>query len=67
MTPEDDWFAVNDALREWSENYVQNHMTLLDSFPEIRQVAKTLSRGKAMEKMQVLSLLACLRQTSERS
>lgn len=67
MTPEDDWFAANDALREWSENYIQNHMTLLDSFPEIQQVAKTLSHGKAMEKMQVLSLLACLRQTSERS
>lgn len=63
MNPEDDWFAQNETLRNWAEEYIQTYLLLLDSFPEVQQMAKRLSRGNAVEKMQVLSLLACLRQT----
>ena len=63
MTPEDSWFAQNESLRNWAENYMQTNMVLLDPFPELRKMAVRLSRGNAIERMQVLSLLACLRQT----
>lgn len=62
MNPEDDWFAQNDTLRQWVEEYLNTHMALLDDFPEVRKTAERLSRGTATEWMAVLSLLACLRQ-----
>lgn len=63
MTPEDTWFAQNESLREWAEKYIQANIALLDAFPEVQKMALQLSRGNATERMQVLSLLACLRQT----
>lgn len=62
MTPEDSWFAENESLRMWAEDYIQTNKSLLDSFPEVQQMALQLSHGNATERMQVLSLLACLRQ-----
>ena len=62
MNPEDDWLAQNSRLRTWSEEYIQTNMALLDAFPEIQKTALALSQGTATERMQVLSLLACLRQ-----
>ena len=63
MTPEDDWFTENDTLRKWSEEYLETNMNLLNGFPAVKQMALQLSKGNATERMQVLSLLACLRQT----
>ena len=63
MNPEDDWFEQNVRLRMWSEQYIANHLHLLDSYPDLRSMALKFSKGTATEKMQVLSLLACLRQT----
>lgn len=62
MTPEDDWMRQNKSLKEWSEIYLREHICLLDPYPEVQKTAEKFSRGKATEKMQVLSLLACLRQ-----
>ncbi len=63
MTPEDDWFTENATLRKWSEEYLETNMNLLNGFPAVKQMALQLSKGNATERMQVLSLLACLRQT----
>ena len=63
MTPEDDWFTENATLRRWSEEYLETNMNLLNGFPAVKQMALQLSKGNATERMQVLSLLACLRQT----
>lgn len=63
MNPEDDWFAQNETLRLWSERYIETNMALLNNFPAIQQKAKQFSQGNATKRMQVLSLLACLRQT----
>lgn len=62
MNPEDDWFKQNETLRQWAENYLRTNMALLDDFPEVQRTAKRLNQGTALERMQVLSLLACLRQ-----
>ena len=62
MTPEDTWFAQNEPLRVWAEKYIQANMALLDAFPEVQKIALQFSCGNATERMQVLSLLACLRQ-----
>ena len=62
MNPEEDWLAQNDTLRTWLESYIRTYMPLLDAFPEVQKTALALSQGTAMERMQVLSLLACLRQ-----
>ena len=63
MSPEDTWFAQNEPLQKWSESYIRSNIALLDSFPEVQKTALRFSRGNATERMQVLSLLACLRQT----
>lgn len=63
MTPEDSWFAQNTSLKIWAENYIQTNMGLLNDFPEVQRLALRFSHGNATERMQVLSLLACLRQT----
>lgn len=63
MTPEDDWFTENISLRAWTENYINENLYLLDEFPEVQKMAVKLSQSNATERMQVLSLLACLRQT----
>lgn len=62
MNPEDDWFAQNKKLRTWYEEYIQSYMGLLEKFPQVRRMAEILSEGNATDRMQVLSLLACLRQ-----
>lgn len=62
MTPEDTWFRKNLSLFEWSEAYIQSNMPLLDAFTELQRMAATMSKGTAIERMQVLTLLACLRQ-----
>lgn len=62
MTPEDDWFQQNISLRTWSEKYIQENIGLLNNFPKVQQLALQLNQATAMERMQVLSLLACLRQ-----
>lgn len=62
MNPEDDWLAENETLRTWAETYLQTHISLLDAFPELQSTALRLSNGTALERLQVLSLLACLRQ-----
>jgi asparagine synthase (glutamine-hydrolysing) len=63
MTPEDTWFTQNEALRLWADKYMETNMALLNDFPAVQQKAKQFSQGNATERMQVLSLLACLRQT----
>ena len=63
MTPEDSWFAQNTSLKIWAENYIQTNMGLLNDFPEVQRLALRFNHGNATERMQVLSLLACLRQT----
>ena len=63
MTPEDDWFLENTSLRAWAESYINENLYLLDEFPEVQKMATKLCQGNATERMQVLSLLACLRQT----
>lgn len=62
MTPEDEWFTQNTSLRTWADTYIRTHMSLLDTFPDIQRKAMQLSKGNATERMQVLSLLACLHQ-----
>lgn len=62
MNPEDTWFKENKSLFEWSENYIQSNLSLLNAFPELQLMVTSLSKGTAMERMQVLTLLACLRQ-----
>ena len=42
---------------------METNMALLNDFPAVQQKAKQFSQGNATERMQVLSLLACLRQT----
>ena len=62
MTPEDDWMEQNKALKKWSENYIRDNIRLLNPFPEVQIMAEKFFHGNATERMQVLSLLACLRQ-----
>ena len=62
MNPEDDWFMQNETLRTWAEKYIQTNLELLNNYPEVQQIAQQLSKGNANERMQVMSLLACLRQ-----
>lgn len=62
MNPEDDWFAQNETLYKWSEEYIQTYLSLLDKYPKVQHMAEKFSYGNAIERMQVLSLLACLRQ-----
>lgn len=62
MSPEDDWFEENAKLRLWSKQYIERNMALLNDFPAVQQKAKLFSQENATKRMQVLSLLACLRQ-----
>ena len=64
MNPEDEWFAQNPSLHQWADAYLRTNMSLLDGFPEVQKKALAFSHGNATERMQVLSLLACLRQTT---
>lgn len=62
MSPEDDWWNENKALAAWAEEYMASNISLLDAFPAVQKMAKQFGKGNATERMQVLSLLACLRQ-----
>ena len=62
MNPEDDWLIENKSLRTWAETYLQTHISLLDAFPELQSIALRMSSGTAQERLQVLSLLACIQQ-----
>lgn len=62
MTPEDSWLSNNESLRTWAENYFESNIGLLDDFPQVQRMAKQMNGGAAAERMQVWSLLACLRQ-----
>ena len=63
MNPEDSWFEKNESLSDWANLYVNANIGELSSFPRLYEIALALYKGTAMEKMQVLTLLACLRQT----
>ncbi len=63
MTPEDSWFEKNADLRNWAENYITANIHLLNDYPKIKEKAVRLIATDATGSMQVLSVLACLRQT----
>lgn len=61
MNPEDYWLESNSLLSGSLQAYFDEHIDLLNDYPDIKQAAKNLyETGTAMEKFNVLSLLAGL-------
>lgn len=62
MNPEDYWLETNHSLKKYLDDYVTKHLSLLNSHEEIKKAAQDLyETGTAMERFNVLSLLAGLR------
>ena len=57
MNPFDHWYATNETLRRCLTDYFEDHIALLDAYPELQQDCKKLFSGTAIEKTQVITLL----------
>lgn len=59
MNPIAYWFATNPDLVQFYENYVKEHIHLLDSNPELKKYVETMStNGNASDYVKVLTLLS---------
>lgn len=62
MNPIDSWLRDNDSLQNYFDNYLKNNEWLLQIDKQLQADAKYLYKnGTGMEKMQVLTLLATMK------
>lgn len=62
MNPLQYWYNTNPELRNWIDNYINDHLPLLDSFPELKKDCLELYNSKEWTgKIQVMSLLSAVK------
>lgn len=62
MNPEDSWITQNESLKHAFDTYFDNNISRLSAWSDIDEAARRLyHEGTAMERMQVLTLLAALK------
>lgn len=59
MNPIEYWFSTNPDLVKFYENYVRDHIHLLDAHPELKKYVETMSKnGNPSDSVKVLTLLS---------
>lgn len=62
MNPLKYWYDTNNDLKKYLDTYFENHIHLLDSYPELsKQCIKLYKESRRTENIQVLSLLSAVK------
>lgn len=65
MNPIEYWFSTNPDLVKFYENYVRDHIHLLDAHPELKKYVETMSKnGNPSDSVKVLTLLSAAKMIS---
>ena len=62
MNPFNYWIKTNDTLKEYLNNYFENHLNLVAETELKKDCENLFQNGNAVEKMQVLTILSAIKQ-----